>query len=62
MPRLCRHRIGPVSRGGERAQVEARRRDVEIDFSVRDMRAAHDHHGREFLVVIARDNAIPHRC
>jgi hypothetical protein len=24
------------------------------------MRAAHDHHGREFDVVIACDNAIPH--
>ena len=44
----------------ERAQVEARRRGVAIAFSVCDMRAAHDHHGREFDVVIACDNAIPH--
>ena len=44
----------------ERARVEARRRGVEIDFSVCDMRAAHDHHGRQFDVVIACDNSIPH--
>jgi SAM-dependent methyltransferase len=44
----------------ERARVEAKRRGVEIDFSVCDMRAAHDHHGRQFDVVIACDNAIPH--
>ena len=44
----------------ERAKDEARRRGVEIDFSVCDMRVAHDHHGREFDVVIACDNAIPH--
>jgi SAM-dependent methyltransferase len=44
----------------ERARAEARRRGVEIDFSVCDMRAAHDHHGRQFDVVIACDNSIPH--
>jgi 2-polyprenyl-3-methyl-5-hydroxy-6-metoxy-1,4-benzoquinol methylase len=44
----------------DRAHVEARRRGVAIDFSVCDMRVAHDHHGREFDVVIACDNAIPH--
>ena len=44
----------------ERAKDEARRRGVEIDFSVCDMRVAHAHHGREFDMVIACDNAIPH--
>jgi SAM-dependent methyltransferase len=44
----------------ERAKVEARKRSVEIDFSVCDMRVAHDHHEREFDVVIACDNSIPH--
>jgi SAM-dependent methyltransferase len=44
----------------ERARVEASRRGVEIDFSVCDMRAALDHHGRQFDVVIACDNSIPH--
>ena len=48
------------ARAVERAKVEARRRGVEIDFSVCDMRVAHDHHGREFDVVIACDNSIPH--
>jgi 2-polyprenyl-3-methyl-5-hydroxy-6-metoxy-1,4-benzoquinol methylase len=45
----------------ERAQVEARRQGVEIDFSVCDMRVAHDHQGREFYAVIACDNAVPHQ-
>jgi len=44
----------------ERARGEAQRRGVEIDLSVCDMRAAHDHHGRQFDVVIACDNSIPH--
>jgi SAM-dependent methyltransferase len=44
----------------ERAKIEAQRRGVEIDFSVADMRAVHDHHGRQFDVVIACDNSIPH--
>jgi SAM-dependent methyltransferase len=44
----------------ERAKVEAKRRGVGIDLSVCDMRAAHDHHGRQFDVVIACDNSIPH--
>jgi SAM-dependent methyltransferase len=44
----------------ERAGAEAQRRGVEIDLSVGDMRAAHDHHGRQFDVVIACDNSIPH--
>jgi SAM-dependent methyltransferase len=44
----------------ERARGEAQRRGVEIDLAVCDMRAAHDHHGRQFDVVIACDNSIPH--
>jgi SAM-dependent methyltransferase len=44
----------------ERAKVEARKRSLEIDFSVCDMRVAHDHHEREFDVVIACDNSVPH--
>ncbi len=44
----------------ERARDEARRRGLTIDFSVGDMRMAHDLHGRPFDAVIACDNAIPH--
>jgi SAM-dependent methyltransferase len=48
------------ARAVERAEVEARQRGVEIDFSVCDMRVAHNHHRCEFDLVIACDNAIPH--
>jgi SAM-dependent methyltransferase len=44
----------------ERARAEAQQRGVEIDLSVGDVKAAHDHHGRQFDVVIACDNSIPH--
>src|SRR5262249_17936270 len=44
----------------ERAGIEARRRGVEIDLSVADMRSAHDHHRRQFDVVISCDNSLPH--
>jgi SAM-dependent methyltransferase len=43
-----------------RAGYEARRRGVEIDFSVCDMRAAHAHHRRQFDVVLSADNSITH--
>jgi SAM-dependent methyltransferase len=43
-----------------RAKAEAQRRAVQIDFSVCDMRAVHDHHRREFDVVISGDNSITH--
>jgi SAM-dependent methyltransferase len=43
-----------------RAKAEAQRRGVEIDFSVCDMRAAHNHHRRQFDVVISADNSITH--
>jgi SAM-dependent methyltransferase len=43
-----------------RAKAEARQRTVEIDFSVCDMRVAHDDHHRQFDVVISCDNSITH--
>jgi SAM-dependent methyltransferase len=44
----------------ERAGAEARRLGVEIHPSVADMRSAHDHHRRQFDVVISCDNSVPH--
>ncbi len=43
-----------------RARDEARRRGLDIAFSVADMRQAHAHHGRTFDLVIVCDNAVPH--
>jgi len=43
-----------------RARTEATERDLSIDFSVADMRSVADHHQRNFDVVIACDNSIPH--
>jgi SAM-dependent methyltransferase len=43
-----------------RAQIEAKRRGCEIDFSVCDMRAVHDHHQRQFDIVLSADNSITH--
>jgi SAM-dependent methyltransferase len=43
-----------------RARVEAARRGVSVAFSAADMRAAADHHGRTFDVVMACDNSVPH--
>lgn len=43
-----------------RARAEAQRRALQIEFSVCDMRAAHDHHQRQFDVVISGDNSITH--
>jgi SAM-dependent methyltransferase len=43
-----------------RAQAEAQRRTLPINFSVCDMRAVHDHHRRQFDVVISGDNSITH--
>lgn len=50
--------LSPVSI--ERASREAAARGVDIRFSVADMRQAFDHHGQEFDVVMACDNAVPH--
>lgn len=44
----------------ERARQEAAARGLSIDFSVADMRAAYAHHQRQFDLVIACDNAVPH--
>jgi SAM-dependent methyltransferase len=44
----------------ERARKEAQKRNLEIEFSVCDMRKAYQHHQAEFDVVICCDNSIPH--
>lgn len=44
----------------ERAKVEAERRGLTVKFSVADMRESHIHHQKQFDIVIACDNAIPH--
>lgn len=43
-----------------RARIESKGRGVEIDFSICDMRAAHDHLQRQFDVVVSADNSITH--
>lgn len=43
-----------------RAQEEAARRSVAIDFSLCDMRKAFEHHARQFDVLISADNSITH--
>jgi SAM-dependent methyltransferase len=43
-----------------RAQREAINRGLSVQFSVADMRCVYAHHAREFDVVLACDNAIPH--
>jgi SAM-dependent methyltransferase len=50
-----------VSAGAvERAKCEAHKRSLDVAFSVADMRQVHDHHRRQFDVVIACDNSLPH--
>lgn len=44
----------------ERAKIEAAKRNVDIAFSVCDMRRASAHHGTGFDVVICADNSLPH--
>lgn len=44
----------------ERAKQEAHCRNVEVSFSVCDMRKAHVHHGSGFDVVVSGDNSLPH--
>ena len=44
----------------ERAKEEAGKRVLEINFSIADMREVYTHHQRQFDVVIACDNAVPH--
>jgi SAM-dependent methyltransferase len=43
-----------------RAKLEARNRNLDIAFSVCDMRNAYEHHGSGFDVVISADNSLPH--
>lgn len=42
------------------AQEEAQARDLPIDFSVVDMRQAWENHQRQFDIVLACDNSVPH--
>jgi SAM-dependent methyltransferase len=44
----------------ERARAEAAKRSLAIDISVADMRQVYAHHRRQFDLVIACDNALPH--
>ena len=44
----------------ERAKTEAKKRGLDIAFSVADMRQAYEHHQSQFDVLIACDNAVPH--
>jgi SAM-dependent methyltransferase len=44
----------------ERARQEAGKRSLSIDFSVADIRTASTHHRKNFDLVIACDNAVPH--
>jgi SAM-dependent methyltransferase len=43
-----------------RGKLEASKRSLKINFSVADMRKSHVHHQKQFDLVIACDNAIPH--
>lgn len=44
----------------QRARREAEKRGFSIAFSVADMRSAYAHHQKQFDLVIACDNAVPH--
>jgi SAM-dependent methyltransferase len=44
----------------DRAKQEGQKRGLQIPFSVADMRHAYSHHQKQFDVVIACDNAVPH--
>ncbi|HEV2853682.1 MAG TPA: class I SAM-dependent methyltransferase [Thermoanaerobaculia bacterium] len=54
------HGLRCVREGGRAGQDRARRRGLEIAFSVCDMREAYHHHGGGFDVVVSGDNSIPH--
>lgn len=43
-----------------RAKEEAKKRGLDIKYSVSDMRNAFAHHSREFDVLISCDNSVPH--
>jgi len=44
----------------ERARREAAARNMAVEFSVADMREASSHHQKQFDLVIACDNSVPH--
>src|SRR5215468_7433885 len=44
----------------ERARLEAARRDLDIVFTVADMRQCAEVHGSGFDVVLSADNSLPH--
>src|SRR5262249_13726808 len=44
----------------KRAEQEAIKRGLNIEFSVADMRKINEHHNRRFDLIIACDNSIPH--
>jgi len=44
----------------DRAKREADVRDIRVDFSVADMRQAHQRHAAQFDVVMSCDNSVPH--
>lgn len=48
------------SQSVDRAQQEAQQRNLDISFSVCDMRTVHRHHQAQFDVVLSCDNSIPH--
>jgi len=43
-----------------RAKREAKKRGLELELSVADMREAFTHHSRQFDLVISCDNSVPH--
>ena len=44
----------------ERAKEETRKRGLDIDYSVSDMRNSYTYHSKEFDVLISCDNSVPH--
>ena len=44
----------------ERAKEEAKKRGLDINYSVSDMRNSFVHHSKEFDVLISCDNSVPH--
>ena len=44
----------------KRAQQEAEKRNLKINFSVADMRKSFEHHQKQFDVLISCDNSVPH--
>ena len=44
----------------KRAQQEAEKRNLKINFSVADMRKSFEHHQKQFDILISCDNSVPH--